>query len=176
MSSGLQEMVPQFVVTASGIENAYYELGTGDPVIFLHGSGVGVSSPANWWLNLPVLARSHRTLALDLVGFGDTVDPPGCDYGIATWLEQILEFMDAVGVERASFVGNSLGGWLGLLLAARYPERVNKLVPMGPGGRFADAPQAPPAPLRPERRSPGPRGTGGTRGTADRAQGIPRRS
>jgi 2-hydroxymuconate-semialdehyde hydrolase len=126
------------ITTGNGIDTAYYETGSGAPVIFLHGSGIGVSSRVNWWLNMPVVGEHYRALALDLIGFGDTVDPPDSTYGVKAWIDHVLAFMDALGLEKASLVGNSLGGWLCLEFGTQHPERVDKLIPMGPGGRFRD--------------------------------------
>jgi 2-hydroxymuconate-semialdehyde hydrolase len=126
------------LTTASGIDTAYYEVGSGAPVIFLHGSGIGVSSRVNWWLNLPAIGERYRALAFDLIGFGDTIDPPECTYGMKAWVDHVVQFMDALGLEKATLVGNSLGGWLCLEFGAQHPDRVDKLIPMGPGGRFRD--------------------------------------
>jgi len=135
---GIYDLPTKRITTAGGIDTAYYEIGSGAPVIFLHGSGIGVSSRANWWRNLPAIGEQYRAIAFDLVGFGDTIDPPDCAYGMKDWIDHVLQFMDALGLEKASLVGNSLGGWICLEFGTQHPERVDKLIPMGPGGRFRD--------------------------------------
>ncbi len=121
-------------VSAAGITTNYLEAGSGSPVVLVHGSGPGVTAYANWRLTIPGLATRFRVLAPDMVGFGFTERPPGVAYGMETWVGQLLGFLDALGLERASVVGNSFGGALALRLAARHPERVHRLVLMGSVG------------------------------------------
>ena len=121
-------------VRAHGIETNYLEAGAGEPLVLVHGSGPGVSAYANWRLTLPALAEGVRVLAPDLVGFGFTERPPGVRHDLGTWTDQLRGFLDAVGVERASIVGNSFGGAIALSLAARHPDRVDRLVLMGSVG------------------------------------------
>lgn len=111
-----------------------HDLGEGAPVLFLHGSGPGVSAWANWRLVLPVLARSRRVIAPDMAGFGFTQRVPGATYTMDTWVQQALDLLDALDIERADVVGNSFGGALALALAIRAPHRVRRLVLMGSVG------------------------------------------
>ena len=111
-----------------------HDIGTGAPVLMLHGSGPGVSAWANWRLALQDLSRDFRLLAPDLAGFGYTQVPPGAVFSRQAWLDQIVRFMDAVGVERAHVVGNSFGGSMALALAIAFPDRVDRLVLMGSVG------------------------------------------
>ncbi len=121
-------------VSASGLQTNLHDLGAGDTVILVHGSGPGVSAYANWRLTMPVLARHFRVIAPDMAGFGFTERSPGWTYGMDSWLGHLLGVMDALDVDKAHFVGNSFGGALALALAARYPQRVNRLVLMGSAG------------------------------------------
>lgn len=121
-------------VSAAGIATNYLEAGEGPPVVLVHGSGPGVTAYANWRLTIPGLATRFRVLAPDMVGFGFTERPPDVAYGMPTWVRQILGFLDALGLEKASIVGNSFGGALALSLAANHPERVDRLVLMGSVG------------------------------------------
>ena len=111
-----------------------HDQGRGAPVLLIHGSGPGVSAWANWRLVLPALARSRRAIAPDMVGFGFTDRPAGIRYDMATWVQQTLDLMDALDLERADVVGNSFGGALALALAIRAPQRVRRLVLMGSVG------------------------------------------
>ncbi len=117
-----------------GVRTHYHDAGTGDPVIMLHGSGPGVSAWANWRLNLPVLAERHRVLALDIVGFGHTERPDDVRYSLRTWTDHVWDFADAMGLERFSLVGNSLGGRISLEMASERPERIARMVLMGSPG------------------------------------------
>jgi 2-hydroxy-6-oxo-octa-2,4-dienoate hydrolase len=121
-------------IRANGIRTNFLEAGDGPPVVLLHGSGPGVSAYANWRLTIPGLARDLRVLAPDLVGFGFTERPADVSYGLRTWTDHVLGFLDALGLERASVVGNSFGGAIALSLAAHHPDRVDRLVLMGSVG------------------------------------------
>ncbi|MFC5512663.1 alpha/beta fold hydrolase [Massilia jejuensis] len=121
-------------VVANGVKTNYHEQGEGAPVLLIHGSGPGVTGWANWRLTMPALARQFRVLAPDMVGFGYTERPAGIQYNMDTWVSHIIDFMDALGIERAHVVGNSFGGGLALALAIRAPQRVNRLVLMGSAG------------------------------------------
>lgn len=116
----------------------YHDLGRGAPVLLIHGSGPGVSAWANWRLLLPVLAQTRRVIAPDLRGFGYTERPvnpaEASAYTMATWVQQAVGLLDALGIEQTDLVGNSFGGALALALAIAHPQRVRRLVLMGSVG------------------------------------------
>lgn len=118
------------VATASA-RTHYLELGDGEPVILLHGSGPGVSALANWRFTMPVLARDRRAIAPDLLGFGRTVTsrPPRVD--LDAWVDQVAELADTLGLGAFDVVGNSMGGAIALAFAVRHPTRVRRIVTMG---------------------------------------------
>jgi pimeloyl-ACP methyl ester carboxylesterase len=122
------------LVVANGIRTNYLEAGVGAAVVLVHGSGPGVTAYANWRLTIPRLASKLRVLAPDMVGFGFTERPERISYGLDTWVSQLVGFLDALGLEQASVVGNSFGGAIALRLTARYPDRVDRLVLMGSAG------------------------------------------
>lgn len=107
----------------------YYDVGSGDTVLFLHGSGPGVTGRANYAGNIPAFAGHFRCIVMDFPGYGAS-DPwqgealPGC-------VDAALALLDGLGIEWAHIVGNSLGGIVGGHLAARFPRRVGKLVSIG---------------------------------------------
>jgi 2-hydroxymuconate-semialdehyde hydrolase len=121
-------------VDVRGIRTNYHDVGSGPPVVLIHGSGPGVSAWANWRLTLPYLSERFRVLAPDVLGFGYTERPQSVPYDLDTWTNHLLDFLDALGLERVSIVGNSFGGALALSIATRAPERVDKLVLMGSVG------------------------------------------
>jgi len=121
-------------VVANGIKTNYLEDGNGKPVVFIHGSGPGVTAYANWRLVMPGLAPHYRTLAPDMVGFGYTERPDGITYNVQTWADQVIGFMDALSIQTASLVGNSFGGAIALRLVTQHPERVDKVILMGSMG------------------------------------------
>jgi 3-oxoadipate enol-lactonase len=99
----------------------YDQVGDGAPVVLLH---AGVADRTMWSRHLePLAAAGYRVIALDLPGFGEAPPPTDED---APWSD-VLETMDAVGVERAALVGNSFGGAVALRVAALAPHRVTAL-------------------------------------------------
>jgi len=105
---------------------AYSVSGADDaPVIVLSGS-IG-SSRAMWDAITPALATAFRVIAVDHRGHGDSPVPDG-PYEMDDLADDVIELMDALGIERAHFAGLSMGGMVGMSLAARYPERVDHLV------------------------------------------------
>ena len=111
------------------------EFGAGAPVLMLHGGGPGASGVSNYARNVEALAAAgFRVLVPDMPGYGksskdiDAGDPFG---DLATAMLGLLEALD---IPRAHLVGNSLGGATALRMALEQPERVGRLVLMGPGG------------------------------------------
>lgn len=121
-------------IDAAGIRTNYHDLGSGFPVLMLHGSGPGVSAWANWRLVMPSLAESARVIAPDMAGFGYTERRPDLRYDMDTWVAQAIGMLDALGIEQADLVGNSFGGGLALQVAIRHPQRIRRLVLMGSVG------------------------------------------
>ncbi|MFZ5506747.1 MAG: alpha/beta fold hydrolase [Pseudomonadota bacterium] len=121
-------------IVAAGITTNYHDLGSGFPVLMLHGSGPGVSAWANWRLVMPQIAERARVIAPDMAGFGYTERRPDLRYDMDTWVAQAVGMLDALGIERADLVGNSFGGGLALQVAIRHPHRIRRLVLMGSVG------------------------------------------
>lgn len=121
-------------IVAAGITTNYHDLGSGFPVLMLHGSGPGVSAWANWRLVMPQLAERARVIAPDMAGFGYTERRPDLRYDMDTWVDQAIGMLDALGIEQADLVGNSFGGGLALQVAIRHPQRIRRLVLMGSVG------------------------------------------
>lgn len=121
-------------VRTGGFETNVHDVGSGAPVLLIHGSGPGVSAWANWRLVIPELAKARRVIAPDMVGFGYSDRPAGIQYTMDTWVQQALDLIDALGLEQVDLVGNSFGGALALALAIRAPQRVRRLVLMGSVG------------------------------------------
>lgn len=124
----------RWLETAPGEVTHYHEVGEGEPILFLHGSGTGVTAAANWWLNLDELGEVGRCIAIDSIGYGQTVVADGTEYGIREWVQHAVRVLDALGIEKTWIVGNSLGGWLAFQFAIDFPERLHGIVSMGTGG------------------------------------------
>ncbi|MEU8501297.1 4,5:9,10-diseco-3-hydroxy-5,9,17-trioxoandrosta-1(10),2-diene-4-oate hydrolase [Streptomyces lavendulae] len=123
-------------VRAAGIALHFHEAGPADGavVIMLHGGGPGASGWSNFGRNLPHFAARFRTLLVDQPCYGRSDKPePDRDYFSFSALA-VVSLMDALGIERAHFIGNSLGGGTATRLALDHPGRVAKLLLMGPGG------------------------------------------
>lgn len=107
----------------------YHEAGEGPPLLLLHGSGIGVSGWRNYRGNLDVFAEHFRCYILEFPGFG--VSDPIDGHPVLTAGSSVLRFMNALGIESAAMIGNSMGGVVGVNVAMRNPERVRKLVTIG---------------------------------------------
>jgi len=102
--------------------------GTGAPIVFLH--GIMVSS-WSWRHMITALHPEFRPVAICMRGFGWSDKPPG-KYDIGVLGEHVMSVLDALHIERAYFVGNSLGGAVALRLALEYPRRVLRLALLAP--------------------------------------------
>jgi pimeloyl-ACP methyl ester carboxylesterase len=108
----------------------YVELGDGPPLLFVHGhSGCW----QNWLENIPHFARTHRVVAMDLPGFGESELPLG-EISITAWARWLDTFCDHLRIETAAVVGNSMGGFVGAEVAIRHPSRVERLVLVSAAG------------------------------------------
>ncbi|QYN36877.1 alpha/beta fold hydrolase [Pseudonocardia sp. DSM 110487] len=106
----------------------------GDAVVLLHGGGPGASAWSNFGRNIPVFARSFRTLAVDQPGFGRSEGPVGDAQYFTQSSDALLGLLDSLGIEKVHLVGNSLGGGTAVRFALRHPDRAGRLVLMAPGG------------------------------------------
>lgn len=128
-------------IAAFDIDTNYHDAGQGKAVVFLHGSGPGVSAWTNWKQVMPEFAADFRVIAPDMAGFGYTERKEGLAYDIKTWVKHLIGFLDALGLEKVSLVGNSFGGSLSLAATARFPERFERIVLMGtPCDKFVMTP------------------------------------
>ncbi|MFW0783063.1 alpha/beta fold hydrolase [Gordonia sp. CPCC 206044] len=109
----------------------YHEAGAADapPLILLHGSGPGVTGWRNYRGNLEFFARTHHCYIIEFPGFG--VSDPWEGMPVLTAGKSVIAFMDALGIESAPMIGNSMGGVVGVNLAIKKPDRVEKLVTIG---------------------------------------------
>lgn len=115
------------VSTSDGVLH-YVERGAGEPLLLIHGLGASIFT---FRRNLDDLARSVRAIAVDLAGFGGS---SRCvrDCSQEAHARRLVEFMDALGIQRAHVLGHSMGGAVALRLAAGWPERVLRLVLVAP--------------------------------------------
>lgn len=111
-------------VTVYGVKIHYVEAGSGPVVILLHGLG---GNATNWVLNTKVLAEKYRVIVPDQVGFGRS-DKPFINYRVGTYVDFLDGLYKELKIERASLVGNSMGGWVAASYALAHPEKVERLV------------------------------------------------
>ncbi|HEV7889986.1 MAG TPA: alpha/beta fold hydrolase [Pyrinomonadaceae bacterium] len=102
----------------------YVDVGTGPVVVLLHGLG---GNSLNWAFNFAALSAKYRVIAPDQIGFGRS-DKPLINYRVQTYADFLDKFLEGLNVERASLVGNSMGGWVAALYALKYPKRVERVV------------------------------------------------
>jgi len=110
---------------SSGFAIGYREAGTGPAVVFLHGIG---SSSEGWEAQLAHFGKTHRAIAWDAPGYGGSGDLAPLAPAAADYADALAELLDALGIERAALVGNSLGALMSAAFAKRHPARVSALV------------------------------------------------
>jgi 4,5:9,10-diseco-3-hydroxy-5,9,17-trioxoandrosta-1(10),2-diene-4-oate hydrolase len=108
--------------------------GDADTVVLLHGGGPGASSWSNFGSNMPVLAKRFRVLMMDLPGYGQSAVRPVTGHFFTVAAQALAGLLDRLGTPKVHLIGNSLGGGAALRFALDYPDRVGRLVLMGPGG------------------------------------------
>jgi len=116
--------------TVNGARVSYVEMGEGPPLVFVHGLA---GCWQNWLENVPHFARSHRVIAIDLPGFGES-ELPHEDVSMPGYGRLVDAFMSEIDVERASIVGNSMGGFIAAEVAISHPGRVDKLALVSAAG------------------------------------------
>lgn len=107
----------------------YYDVGHGPELLFLHGSGPGVTGWRNFRGVLPAFAEHFRCLVLEFPGFGVSDDFGG--HPMVTAQGAVAPFLDALGIDRVDIVGNSMGGGVGITFAINTPDRIGRLVTIG---------------------------------------------
>jgi pimeloyl-ACP methyl ester carboxylesterase len=108
----------------------YRSGGSGPVIVLVH----GITSTSATWANvLPYLAEQFTVIAPDLLGHGESAKPRG-DYSLGAYASGVRDLLIALGHERATFVGHSLGGGVAMQLAYQFPEHCDRLVLVSSGG------------------------------------------
>ncbi|HXV79605.1 MAG TPA: alpha/beta hydrolase [Candidatus Binatia bacterium] len=116
---------------AGNIRIHYHEFGNGSPLICIHGAGPGATAWSNFKGNVDELSKNFRTILIDMPQYGKS-DKPYIEGARLSFLARtIRDFMDTVGIKRANFLGNSMGGQAALKLAIDYPERAERIAVIG---------------------------------------------
>ena len=117
------------MVRTRGARISTIQAGSGEPVIAIHGLG---GTKGSFLPTVAELAPHFRVIAVDLPGFGDSDKPLRAAYDARYFARSIVALLDALALERAHFVGNSLGGRVALELGMGHPDRVGRLVMLCP--------------------------------------------
>lgn len=133
---------PQSQFAASGDVSIHYTVhGSGAPLILLHGGGPGANGLSNYSRNVEALAAHFTCYVIDFPGWGQSsknLNSFGAASPFINGARAVKLFMDLVGLEKAHLIGNSFGGAVAYAMALEYPERVDRMVAMGPGGAWIE--------------------------------------
>ncbi len=117
-----------------GYEIHVKETGSGPAVVFIHGSGPGASGLSNFRQNVQAFVDAgYRVVLPDMIGYGASSKPSDIDYTLTLFTDTLYEALRAQGIERATLVGNSLGGGVAIQMTLDHPEFVERLILMAPG-------------------------------------------
>ncbi|MEO6997247.1 MAG: alpha/beta fold hydrolase [Terracoccus sp.] len=123
-------MLPPQTMSLHGNSLSYIDSGAGEPVLFVHGL---LGSHRNWRYLIDRIDDTHRVIVPDLFGHGSSAKPQG-DYSLGAHAGMLRDLLDALGIDRVTLVGHSLGGGISLQFCYLFPERVERLVLVGSGG------------------------------------------
>ena len=122
------------MVAAGGVPTRSLRAGRGEPLVFLHGTSGHLEA---FTRNIVPHAAHYRCHAIDMLGHGYT-GKPDYRYEIPRYVEHLVAYLDAVGIDRVHLAGESLGGWVAGWLAIEAPERVASLQLIAAGGTVAN--------------------------------------
>jgi pimeloyl-ACP methyl ester carboxylesterase len=111
-------------IKVDGLDVRYYTAGQGEPLVVIHGGG---GDARTWWRNIRVLAEKYTVYAPDLPGYGGS-QPLDGTYYVPELSDFVEKFTQALGLEKFSLVGHSLGGGIALDYALKFPLKITKLV------------------------------------------------
>jgi 4,5:9,10-diseco-3-hydroxy-5,9,17-trioxoandrosta-1(10),2-diene-4-oate hydrolase len=122
-------------VLVDGMRVHYRRAGSGRPLLLLHGL---VGSSLNWRQNMDSLAQDSEVYALDLFNMGASDRVHGLDASLEATADRIVGIMDALGLDEADIAAHSHGGAVALMLTARHPDRVRRLILFAPANPFCN--------------------------------------
>lgn len=125
----IKKSAPGKFVTVDNKQVHYLEQGEGPPLILIHGF---LYHTVMWKKNVEELAKKFKVYVLDLWGWGYSERLKDLNYSFSGYARQVVGFMDALQIPRASLVGQSMGGGVSVYVAAHFPERVDKLILVDP--------------------------------------------
>ncbi|KYC37808.1 alpha/beta hydrolase [Scytonema hofmannii PCC 7110] len=140
-----QSTFEKYFWTWQGHKIQYTVMGTGKPLVLIHGFGASIG---HWRKNIPVLAAAgYQVFAIDLLGFGGSDKPP-LKYAVEVWVELLKDFWTVHIQEPAVFIGNSIGALIGLIAVTKHPEIAAGGVLINSAGGLSHRPHELNPPLR----------------------------
>lgn len=130
MSASTDPAFDEWQIELHGHRVVYRICGSGPPVVLIHGM---VNSSRHWERVALALAERHTVVAPDLIGHGDSATPRG-DYSLGAHASSIRDLLTAIGIERATIVGHSLGGGVAMQFFYQFPQRTERLALVSSGG------------------------------------------
>jgi 4,5:9,10-diseco-3-hydroxy-5,9,17-trioxoandrosta-1(10),2-diene-4-oate hydrolase len=127
--------IEQAFALVEGAKIHYERAGSGRPLLLLHGL---VGSARNWRQNISFLSRHATVYAVDLFNMGESDRVRGLDAGLEATADRLATCMDALGLGEADIAAHSHGGSIAMMLAARHPDRVRRLILFAPANPFCD--------------------------------------
>jgi pimeloyl-ACP methyl ester carboxylesterase len=128
MNSKNVQRIESKSIEVEGRQVQYKVVGEGEPIILVH----GLSASSLWWKrNIPALSQQYRLYLVDLPGFGSS-GYARHRFVLTHAADWLLKWMEGVGLQKAHFVGHSMGGYICLWIAAHHPEKVSSLVLVSP--------------------------------------------
>ena len=118
-------------VVVRGHRVSYRTAGSGPPLLLVHGL---LECSLTWRKLAPALSLTHTVIAPDLLGHGDSDSPTAVDYSVGGHAWLLRDLLDELGLGRVTIVGHSLGGGIAMAFAGHYPDRVERLALIAPGG------------------------------------------
>jgi pimeloyl-ACP methyl ester carboxylesterase len=122
------------MITLNGHRIAYRDAGDGEVLLLVHGLG---GSSSSWAEVMPKLAGRYRVIAPDLLGHGQSDKPRG-DYSPAVFARLLRDLLDALGIDKVTLIGHSLGGGVAMTFASRHRNYCKRLVLLNSGGFGAE--------------------------------------
>jgi pimeloyl-ACP methyl ester carboxylesterase len=127
--------VEDLFTRVDGLRIHYRRAGSGRPLLLVHGL---VGSARNWNRNIEDLARGATVYAIDLPNMGESDRLAGLDSSLEASADRLARWMDTIGLDEADVAGHSHGGAVAMMLAARHPHRVDKLMLFAPANPYCD--------------------------------------
>ncbi len=135
MHTKVNSFIEESFVLVDGVRVHFQRAGSGRPLLLIHGL---VGSARNWRSNILDLAADSNVFAIDLLNMGESDRVPGLDAGLEAIADRVAVFMDALGLSEADVAGHSHGGAVAMMLAARHPRCVRKLILFAPANPFCN--------------------------------------